>query len=129
MKLGRQSGNQGARFVGWVIFAVMASGAAGQPKPPEAMKTVSYDVADFVNLGRPDDSPDPTPKVLTADMPIGSPSSPTRTQTRENFIPFLRDTIDPRSWEPTGPGKIALDKDHLVVTHTAQAHRQIASMF
>jgi hypothetical protein len=113
-----------------IVLAMIALGAvAADPKPPELLKTVTYDITDFVSRARPDDQPDPTPTVLTPDMPIGSPSSPTRTQTRENFIPFVREIIDPRSWEPTGPGKIALDKDRLVVTQTAEIHRQIVRMF
>src|SRR6266566_6232634 len=48
-----------------------AESFAADPKPPEALKTVTYDISDFIKTARPDDQPDPTPAALTADMPIG----------------------------------------------------------
>jgi hypothetical protein len=125
------SANQiGRLLITTLLFALPVGVAlAADPKPPEPLKTVTYDVAEFVTGARPDDQPDPSPAVLTADMPIGSPPSLNRTQAREHFVSFMKETIDPRSWQPTGPGSIALEGDRLVVNQTAANHRAIANLF
>ena len=71
------SANQIGRRLVMTLFLALPAGVAlaADPKPPEPLKTATYDVAEFVTGARPDDQPDPSPAVLTADMPIGSPPS------------------------------------------------------
>jgi type II secretory pathway component GspD/PulD (secretin) len=90
--------------------------------------TRNYDVADFIRPARPDDQPDPTPKRLSADMPIGARSI-SRSEARDGLVAMVRETIDPKSWAPSGPATLEIRDDTLVITQTAQNHRNLATLF
>ena len=109
------------------LFLIAATSFAADPKPAAPLKTLTYDVSDFINPSRPDDQPDPTPAKLTADMPIGAPS-PSRSECRKSLASMLRDTIDPNSWQPTGPASLTVDKNTFVISQTAENHRGIANL-
>jgi hypothetical protein len=111
------------------LLLIAAPSFAADPKPPPAaaLKTATYDLSDLINTNRPDDQPDPTPAMLTADMPIGAPSA-SRSDSRKSLASMFRETIDPKSWQPTGPATLTVDNNNFVISQTAENHRGIARM-
>src|SRR4051794_6503931 len=96
-----------ARLLPLCLLTVIASAAPGRPEPLEVR---THDFSDLILSARPDDQPDPTPRTLSADMPIGSPS-PSRSEVRQSYLSIVRETIDPTSWAPKGPAQLAFDGD------------------
>src|SRR5438477_7167945 len=109
------------------VWLIVGPSFAVDPKPPAALKTVTYDVSDMIDPSRPDDQPDPTPAMLTADMPIGAPS-PSRGDSRQSLASMFRETVDPRSWQPTGLATLTVEANNFVISQTAANHRGIANL-
>src|SRR3954471_9395066 len=93
-----------ARFIPLAFISIVAAAAeprAAAPAAPQPLTTVTYDFSELILPNRADDQPDPTPKALSADMPIGS-TSITRSESREKLVSLVQETIDPRSWRADG---------------------------
>ena len=100
---------------------------AGAAEPPDALVTRTYDLAEMILPARPDDEPDPTPRTLAPDQPIGHRSF-TRSESREQLDTLIRETIDPKSWAPAGAGRLRVEGNSFVVTQTAENHRGLANL-
>jgi hypothetical protein len=114
----------------WLCILVAPCHAAPKART-EVIQTVTYDVAEFVQPARPDDQPNP--KILPVDpnAPIGYDTQlPSQTESRQQFIKFICDTIDPDSWKADHVPRaaIAIDREKMVVTQTRSNQRSIASL-
>jgi hypothetical protein len=96
------------------------------------LQTVTYDIAPFLQNPRPDDQPNPPLGPVDPDAPIGDYTQrPSRTESRENFVKFIRDeATDARLWQPNHVprGSLALDGDKLVITAPKEHHRMVANL-
>src|SRR6266566_2519706 len=105
-----------------VWLCVLAAPCHGAPKaPPEAVQTVTYNVAEFLQTARPDDKPNPKILPIDPNAPIRYDTQlPSQTESRQAFIKLVCDTIDPRSWEAghVPAAAVAIDGDKMVVSQT-----------
>jgi hypothetical protein len=88
----------------------------------------AYDVSDLITGGRPDDQPDPAARPRGPDDPIDRPHS-TNAELRDGLIRVIRETVDPRSWDPEPGTDIVFRDGELVITQTPANHRGIANLF
>lgn len=110
-------------------WVVMGSTVLAPAQGPQRIER-AYDVSDLYMSGRPDDQPEPAPKPLGPDDPIGRPPAHSRSELRQDVINLLRDNIDPKSWEKdhARATDIVYRDGELVVTQTPANHRNIMSM-
>jgi hypothetical protein len=114
-----------------LVPAVITS-AQQQPQPQQqvvARIERAYDVSDLYMSGRADDQPDPNPRLLGPDDPIGRPSA-TRSEMQQGVIKMFRNNVDPRSWEKDHDRAtdIVYRDGELIVTQTPANHRKIMSL-
>jgi hypothetical protein len=114
-------------------LSVLAAPCHAAPKaPPETVQTVTYNVAEFLQTARPDDQPNPKILPIDPNAPIGYDTQlPSQTESRQQFIKFICETVDPRSWKEADhvpPAAIAIDGDKMVVTQTKVNQRGIANI-
>jgi hypothetical protein len=113
-------------FVATCQLAVAGiSRAQGQP----TLEDRTYDVADLIATARPDNQPDPTAAPLPPDAPIGAQSH-TRTEARREFVHIIRESVDPKSWEPdrVPPAVITFIGDKLKVIQSPGNQRAVANL-
>jgi hypothetical protein len=110
----------------WVVLGFAIFATAQQPQRIER----AYDVSDFYMSGRPDDQPEPAPKPLGPDDPIGRPPAASRSQMQQGVIDLFRDNVDPKSWEKdhARATDIVYRDGELIITQTPANHRAIMSM-
>src|SRR5258706_5601571 len=114
----------------WTCALAPCQGAPKNALDP--VQTMTYDVAEFLQTARPDDQPNPKILPIDPNAPIGYDTQlPTQTESRQQFIKFVCETVDPRSWKPdhVPPAAIAIDGDKMVVTQTKTNQRGIANLF
>jgi hypothetical protein len=111
--------------------SLLAPCHAAPKAPPEAVQTVTYDVAELLQTARPDDQPNPKILPIDPDAPIGYDTQlPSQTESRQAFIQLVCETIDPRSWEAghVPPAAIAIDGDKMTLSQTRANQRAIANL-
>src|SRR5258706_4685911 len=115
-----------------LCLCVLTAPCHAAPKaPPEAVQSMTYDVAELLQTARPDNQPNPKILPIDPDAPIGYDTQlPSQTESRQAFIKLVCETIDPRSWDPGHVPlvAIAIDGDKMVVSQTIENQRHIANL-
>src|SRR3954452_11737949 len=86
--------------IGWICILAAVPCHAAPKTAAEPVTTVTYNVAEFLQTARPDDQPNPKIVPIDPDAPIGSDTQfPSQTESRQQFINFICETVDPASWK------------------------------
>jgi hypothetical protein len=105
-----------------ILLLTAVSLFADDPASGTLVLTRRYDVSELLARARADGTSDPADRPLGPDDRIGGLTQ-TVSENRVNFVRFICETIDPPSWRDAGGSfEIALKRDVLVVTQTAENH-------
>jgi hypothetical protein len=114
-----------ARFVLVTLLVIAGSCPASMAQDPEAAAAAAaaaprvertYDINDLLWGTAPSGSPDPDER--------------TRPEAVKEIVTLLMETVDPDTWKPHGGRDTIVERDaRLVVSASAENHRQIANLF